>query len=259
MTKLFIVGTGRCGTKTLANTLSQLPGVTVHHEFEYNSMTVLARQFAQEEISRDEAAYHLVEILGRDKTEDQVVGYAHHALSWLLPLLKQTYENGIFLWSVRNALTFIPSALSCRWYAGGNGFVQQNFVRGRLYHEEDWDKADPFQKLCWYWSHLNHFIEMELLDVYAPIHRPWHMVRMEDLEQPPTTTWWFHLCHFLGIGHHPQDVARIKIEKHNASTSQPAYPFAAWTELHKLYFELMCSEMMDRLYPTWREDLSHGA
>jgi len=109
MTKVFIVGTGRCGTASIASALNQLKDVTAVHEPEPKLVDLAEAKMNGESIDLND-----LEALRSDLPEH----YVESALwnTWLMEEISELWPESRFAWLQRDLLTWAYSAHRRGWY-----------------------------------------------------------------------------------------------------------------------------------------------
>jgi hypothetical protein len=172
----FVVSTGRSGTKTMAKTLSGLPGCTCRHEpapeLILESSALRYGEFDVERLKR---------ILIKTRSpvvEGNVYGESNQTLSLIIPILAQAFPDAKFVWLVRNGLDVVASTVGRQWYTGHSANhdryddcppLERAWIDGRIQGdrchdvpEAQWEEMNPFARCCWYWSYINRTIDQDL-------------------------------------------------------------------------------------------------
>jgi hypothetical protein len=116
-------------------------------------------------------------------------------------------------------------------------YYHDNRIRGDLCGSvtaAEWATMTPFEKNCWYWTHVNEVIERDLNQVPESLRRT---QRLEDFDASAALA----LQTFIGV--EPMNIAvtaanEARYDKH-----------AAWTKQEKASFDKICGPLMRRLYP----------
>lgn len=250
----FIVTTGRSGSQTIARVLSQSQDCICLHEPE----PVLVREAT---------LYHYGLISGKMMKAillstrspilyGKIYGESNQKLSTLIPILAEVFPESQFIWLVRDGRDVVASTYYAReWYKPVDEVVDRPEpfttslkewtwyrLRGDLagvMSTTEWEALTRFEKNCWLWTYTNETIQKHLVEL--PKER-WMLVRLETLfQQLPD------ICHFVGI----QMPLQIQQTTHNVSSRRPV-SWTEWSEEQKSVFERWCGDMMDHLYPEWR-------
>lgn len=257
----FVLSTGRAGSRTMASVLSQSPDCECLHEPEPRLIAETVR-FRCGQISLERMTKLLA---GRGATQipDRVYGEANNRLSLVVPALRAAYPEARFVWLVRDGRDFVASADQRGWYHPPEEGKQPNEweatrLRGDLVGSvpaERWEAWSPFERICWSWTYVNRLIRDEL-DVSGAESFP---LRLEELPAAVDD-----LADFLGIERAPWAIGR-----HNARADEAADPagrseranrvdsistWHSWDAERRARFEEHCGDLMDELYPGWRDE-----
>lgn len=256
----FVLSTGRAGSRTMASVLSQSPSCECLHEPEPRLIAETV-QFRYGAISLERMT-KLVSGRGTTQIPDRVYGEANNRLSLVVPALRAAYPEARFVWLVRDGRDFVASADQRGWYHPPEDGKQRNEweatrLRGDLagaVSSERWEAWSPFERICWSWTYVNGLIRDELLASGA---EP-YLLRLEELASAVDD-----LADFLGIERAPWAIGR-----HNARIDTAADPaerseranrveaistWHSWSAERRARFEEHCGELMDEVYPGWRD------
>lgn len=249
---LFVLGTGRCGTQTLARMLSRIEGCVVEHERNpplLSEVTDRIRGAMTEDqmiaLLRDTRS---VERLGGTR----VSGESNQRLSFIIPDLIRAFPDARMLWMIRDGRANVASVHHRRWYDPREATVREahhapsaaNRISGvdvRDIAPDEWARMDAFERCCWYWSYTNREIERRLAEAGAPFVR----ISLEHLGERVD-----ELLAFLGL---PADTS-TELRAWNAARHGPPLSPLDWSAAQREVFERRCGALMDRFYPGWRDD-----
>lgn len=112
-TPVFVVGTGRCGTKTLAHLFKQLTGVHSVHEPEPALVRVASFRMGGNEYNVQRTLAH-----ARKESVDQNTHYFESSLwnTWLISDYLELWPQAKFVWLSRFPLSWARSAYRRGWY-----------------------------------------------------------------------------------------------------------------------------------------------
>lgn len=159
---LFVLSTGRCGTKLLTDILRTSRAIDVHHR--PSPELVVPSRLAYEEggdypnefrRATFMARYDLVE---NSYIKDQIYAETNCRITFLAPYLNQVFGGAKFLHLVRDPITFINSARARGYYQSeraDRGHIKP--VKG--YDMQLWPTMTINQKIAWNWNSTNAFIE----------------------------------------------------------------------------------------------------
>lgn len=108
---VFIVGTGRCGTRTLFRMLSGAPGVEIHHEYAVLETQKLAALYFMGHITADEVKRRIAGMHGSAlyySSADTWID-SSNKLSWIIDPLAELLPDSRFLAIVRDGRKVVAS------------------------------------------------------------------------------------------------------------------------------------------------------
>ncbi|MCP4362224.1 MAG: sulfotransferase [Chloroflexi bacterium] len=250
--RLFILSTGRAGSRSIAHLLSAIHGCTCVHEpapqLIFEASAYRHGEISAAEIGRLMKETRPISIRGERYCE------SNQNLSLIIPVLAATFPEARFLWLVRNGLDMVASAYSKQWYSGHSERhdlyedctpLEKAWIDGRIEGDRCgdvepalWDEMDRFARICWYWTYVNRLIESDL-QCYAPDR--FMLVRLETLDtQLPKMLPWLELR-----------AAIVPRAKRINPSIRPPYPWQTWSLEHRAVFERWCIPLMNQLYPQW--------
>lgn len=256
MAVFFVLSTGRAGSRTLANVLSQSPDtICLHEPVPY--LVEEAARYRCGEVSAESLAELLIETRPRQMNGKQY-GESANRLSPALPVLASTFPDAKFVWLVRDGRDVVSSGHQRGWFDAEH-VADTQWERHRLradqmgeLDESEWIEWSPFRRICWLWRRTNEMIESDLAALDPD---RWRVVRLEDLEASMDD-----LAAFLDVSPVSWSVPRL-----NARSSNPDFggstvnrvtrvrSFADWGDDENAIFDTECGSMMDVLYPDWRQ------
>ena len=247
---IFVLSTGRSGTKTMTSLLNQVEGVAAFHE--------PGPQFKDEieqYIRKEMELADLAELMRRNRqptVEGKEYAECNLVMSYALPVLEEAFPEGRFIWLVREGREVVTSylhlaALSPELQQEVNyNIFQCQFGLdwfGQMTRKE-WLALPEFDKCCWYWAKTNEFIR-DGLKTAAP--EKWILLRLEYLNQEK---------HLLNECFHLPVHDRHQVPVINQGFSRygrKRYGWQEWTPAHQETFARICGPLMDELYPQWRD------
>jgi acetyltransferase-like isoleucine patch superfamily enzyme len=193
----FVVGTGRSGSTSIANTLSRHSGILCLHEPKLQ-LVRLSTAYAHGQLSREQVAQELLDLYqGVGAMPAGLYGESDQKLSNLIEVLADLFPRAKFIWLIRDPVDAINSMASRGWFSENEmfpseasepyddplyrGYYSEHRVRGDragAVAPEEWRKMSLFERSCWYWSYWNALIERQLAALSG---ERWKMVRLEDL------------------------------------------------------------------------------
>ena len=184
---VFVLSTGRAGTKLLTNVLGKASSFYVAHsaypELNYFSgLAYLTNQDKSQDIKQviDAARYEIIRdnfILNKTYIE------TNNRVTFFAPQLAELYPKAKFIHLKREAYQFIESGLARNWYAN-----EKLFDEGRIKPATDtipWNQYSQLQKIAWLWAETNGFISsfFKTIDDSRTL-----SIRSENLYCDPETT-----------------------------------------------------------------------
>ena len=180
---VFILSTGRSGSKSIAELLNGHPDAECYHDSFPHVYTwccdLLYGRRSRREIKEKILALYNATAIGKGL----VHGQSDQKLAALVPILAEVFPNAKFIWLIRRADSFLNSSYPRGWYDNSefgyppnmNEFFSKNatpsefdaahringFLVGEI-EENTWKKMSAFERNCWYWSYWNNLIEKEL-------------------------------------------------------------------------------------------------
>lgn len=253
MKNFFIVGTGRCGTMTIAKTLSQHPKCDCgHHMASVYTLSEMTRYYYNptDRENRERLIKNLGKVYSLPHRKGVRFGDSDFGLVLVLPLLKELYPKSKFVWLIRDGRDVVSSMFSRGWYAGPEvaiekgipTFWETNRIRGDLTKDftfSEWNDLDRFEKCCWIWSKYNTLIENHFGDIPD---RVFHL-RFDKMHKR---------LRRLSLFLHLKQKISFRMERHNSSEF-PLQPWEEWTVDWKRKFELQCGSEMTRWFPEWKD------
>ena len=249
----FIVSTGRSGTTTIAKTLNEIEGCYAVHE-PAPELILESSEYHYGKMEKEKLKDILVESR-KPMVDGSVYCESNQCLSLLIPVLKETFPEGRYIWLIRNGMDVVASTMQKQWYTGHSenferyedcSDIKKAWIDGRIRGDlcgemssEEWNGMSRFAKCCWYWSYVNQVIENDL-NKYAK--EEYQTIYLEKIEMELTgvVRW---------MGFDVESIPEIKLE--NVARRVPFH----WTEWELEEWETFkhwCGKLMDKYYPSWR-------
>lgn len=265
----FIVGTGRCGTVTLANVLNASSKCVAMHEGEIRSGMTPKERVLPHMCLQNVAAYlypaQAVELLtafrsaqiARQRELPHLIDIAYYYAPFVAAI-REVFPLSRLVIVVRDGRDVVRSLYTAEvpdpmpaGYVDERPFTpRERFGHaGRLRPHEDapegraWDSYSPFQKNCWLWAETNRII----LDGAADWeHDRVRLVRFEDLVKGYMS--WKPLLEFLDIDDiGAETVEAILARKLNCRKKTVLPHPGAWSDALLSQFKTIAGFMMRRL------------
>lgn len=188
---IFVLSTGRCGTKLLTNILKHDKTVDPVHEpapeLSYHSSLAYKNPTGDQSLEGaiDMARYELLRdtyLLGKRyvETNNRITFFAYY--------LAELFPKAQFLHLVRHPDDFISSGLARKWYSG-----KTLYDEGRIRAIADFESLDKTQKIAWLWLATNKFA-LEFKEAHPD---RCALLKAEDLFEGNKKV--HDVLHFLGI------------------------------------------------------------
>lgn len=179
----FVLSTGRAGSTTIAEVLSEHPDIDCQHEPKIQLIRI-STKLLHNEISEDEALSELEQLFRYfTYTNCKLYGESDQKLVNLVPLIQKIFPNAKFIWLIREPSAAVNSTWSRGWFDDRElaigGYPKEHFSLYRHFFsdyrpqahlcgdmkEEAWLSMSSFAKNCWYWTYWNNLIAKGLTTV----------------------------------------------------------------------------------------------
>lgn len=249
---LFVLSTGRAGSATIANALSQSPDMLCTHE-PHPQLIEECGRYRNGDFDGGLLAESLAE--SRPETIDgRRYGESANRLSLAVPVLAATFPKAQFLWLVRDGREVVASGIQRRWYDESNTTLWERWrLRGDRLGEmstEEWESWSVFRRNCWLWRRTNEIIRDDLAAIDPT---RWRIVRLEELE-----TAMGDVASFLDIEPVEWAVGRLNARSARRRAGDAVVNEVkervgpeSWTDNQHQEFRSECGPLMDELYPGW--------
>jgi hypothetical protein len=162
---VFVLSTGRCGTKWLTELLSRSNDVFVNHALQPELIRQSRRAYELGPTNVD----FLTEIVRAAR--DDLISAAHqrsrvyvetnNKITFFAFALKNAYPRSRFVHLYRHPADFVRSGMRRGWYSGHSHDV------GRIVMKESgqWERLSRVERIAWLWNETNSFIEVFLQEL----------------------------------------------------------------------------------------------
>lgn len=239
---LFIVGTGRSGTKTISNILDKHKDIYLKHELSEQLLRI-STDYEYSIINREKTKFFLQEIYCNNTVfpAAKVIGESNQKFGNLISIIIEIFPNAKFVWLKRDGRKTVSSTFSKGWYKESN--VNSDVFNPHIdkwedsrlkgdrtndFSEEEWATLTSFQKNCWYYAYWSFKIKNELNNV------PEDQKLIIDLEDLSSS--FNEIKDFIGI----KDL-EYNDEVYNQSKSK-LYSPNMWSDEENEYFEYVCKK-----------------
>jgi hypothetical protein len=202
---IFVVGSGRSGTRTIYKLLSGIPGIEIYHEFVCTHVQPLAALYFMNRISKDALKRELMNLHGSaiNYSQDDRWVDCSNKLSWIIEPLYELFPKAKFIHLVRDGRKVANSffhklndemyddrsvQILQDWLSNKNGLLMPppekkywwNIPQQGQPFAEEFPRFDQFQRACYQWREANRVI----LESLKNVHKDQQLfVRLEDLIQ----------------------------------------------------------------------------
>lgn len=156
---VFVLSTGRSGSKFLANLLAHAPNVAAFHEprptLQYFSDYAFHHQEEKEILTNMIDAARMESIL-EIFIKDKIYVESNQCLSFFAPVIAERFKESRFVHVVRHPGDFVRSAVRKGWHRNDSIWEAG---RVKIADNDRWDPMDQIEKLAWVWETTNRFID----------------------------------------------------------------------------------------------------
>lgn len=251
----FVVTTGRSGSQTIAEALSQHPDIECEHE-PHPELIRLSTEYAHGEKSADAVREELRGIYSRRAyPRNKWVGESDQKYWNLIPFLAELMPHSKFIWLIRDGRDVVASTYARGWFADDESSIAEkkhavrkmwelyrlNGWKCGCFTEAQWKAMSVFDRNCWYWSHVNSQAETLL----SALGRDRCVkVNLEALHESTCKIW-----EVLKIRPLPVSVPKANRSRRDVTR------WVNWSASEISSFERICGSEMDKGYPAWRLEL----
>jgi len=204
---VFIIGSGRCGTRAFYKLLAGLDGVEAHHEYVCTHIQPVAAKYFMGLIDKKKAALAFKKLHGAAITYSpgRIWIDSSNKLTWLIEPILEVYPNAKFLALVRDGRKVTASfyyklgpeiyddesvAIMQRWLVNPRKYPEPppekkywwNIPQPGQEFYEDFKNFNQFERICYHWYMSNKF----LVDHLSPLpEQQKKIVLFEDVIKSP--------------------------------------------------------------------------
>jgi hypothetical protein len=155
---VFVLSTGRCGSKFICNLLGLSPEVAAHHEpepiLQYFSNYAYHHQNDGEILTGMIHAARM-ELVLRDYNENKIYVESNQCLTFFAYALSNLYPRSKFVHLIRHPGDFVASAVKKGWHLNDSIWEAG---RVRMAGHDAWTRLTHIEKLSWTWHTTNEYI-----------------------------------------------------------------------------------------------------
>ncbi|MFO8022450.1 MAG: sulfotransferase [Perlabentimonas sp.] len=231
----FVLGFGRSGTKLLSKMLQEanLDAKIQHEPFFKDAQEQQNAFVVGEEAAQKYIHFERGEFIKAEASSVSTYGEVNSLLRRHAASLKTSFPHAKFVHLARNGKDVIRSLMSRRTMLSGDpnssGIVPTDINP----FPGEWDDADRFERLCWYWAK-----EMEYLSSNID-----HVFRLED-GLKNYNYFYRRLSQYLGVDM-PKDIWYKNVNNPVNQTGSYSFPhWRQWSKKQKEIFNKHCNDVM---------------
>jgi len=158
---VFVLSTGRCGTKFLSELLSNFNNIEAYHAVE-PTMELFCNDvyYFNNKENREflEFIFKSIryKVILATYIKNKIYFESNHALTFFAYAINNCFNNAKFIHIIRDPETFVRSAYIRNWYTNSSIW---DAGRLEMENKKNWDKLDRTEKYFWLWNSTNQFIE----------------------------------------------------------------------------------------------------
>lgn len=156
---VFVLSTGRCGSKYIADLFKNTEDVVSFHEPEPNLMYFSNYAFQnQKKIEVLEKIFLAarLELIIREYIKGKIYFESNQCLTFFAPVIAKIFKKAKFIHLIRHPGDFVRSGIRKGWHS--NDSIWES-GRIKMANMEEWEKLISIEKLSWVWNSTNLFIE----------------------------------------------------------------------------------------------------
>ncbi len=158
---LFVLSTGRVGTKTLSALLALSPEVHSYHEPLPRLIKASYDVYMDEGIS-SEAASNILYAARDDRIcqalyNGQIYTETNNRMTYFAPILAQAFPASKFIHLYRHPYDVIRSGMRRKYYLSHKWDFARISPRKGSPFARDWQRRSPLEKTTWFWAEVNQF------------------------------------------------------------------------------------------------------
>jgi len=159
---VFILSTGRCGTKYLTEIFKLFTCLDVHHSTKPELIYYSKYAYENNDTSLDELK-HIIDASRLERIQEtymrnRIYIETNNRITFFAYALADLYPKSKFIHLVRHPGDFVRSGILRNWYSG-----EDNHNQGRIVPKNPqthWDEFSNIEKISWLWNETNQFIEI---------------------------------------------------------------------------------------------------
>jgi hypothetical protein len=221
-TPVFVVGSGRCGTRMIKKLLSGVDTIEARHEYVRNAFQRESTMYLLGKLSYEDITKKLLDIYSPAiyYSEAEIFLDSNQHLCWCVDVLADAFPDSKFIHLVRDGRKVVSSFFhKLNIFDDHGAKVLRDWMEGREtvpppLTENFWqilppDGYDMFQRICYHWVRSNEDI-MNSLDAVTASRKIF--IRLEDLVTSEIVMEDF--LHFLNVPYSPVFMDAMKHPEH---------------------------------------------
>lgn len=226
---VFVLSTGRCGTKWLSELLRRDRRIRVNHS-DYPELLRESRMAFEEyaaeprlfqEILRAARDGYLLDATLRGATYVET----NHRITFFAHAINVVYPGARFVHLHRHPGEFVRSGIRRRWYGGS----YLDICRPRLAESAAWQAMNAVQKLAWLWNTTNRYCE----EFLAALEDPRQCLQVRASEMYGDAAVAAAVCEFVGANVSAAEISGLIGRKINQQLTGRMPSYEDWTEEDK--------------------------
>lgn len=230
---IFVLSTGRCGTKWLTELLRQDPHIRVNHS-DYPELIRHSR-LAYEQYSEQPCMFQEIIRATRDGyildayRRNQIYVETNNRITFFADAIRAVYPKARFVHLVRHPGDFVRSGLRRDWYKGESHDI------GRIRNISNpalWDTMTDIEKIAWLWNETNQYIETFLKTI-----EPETFVQAKAENMFTDTQMVKTIIDFIGAKLGSHSIETMLAKKVNQQMVGHVVPYEQWSTKEKKQLE----------------------
>ena len=228
---VFILSTGRTGTKTLAEGLAGDEILSPHQPPHSRFLTIASNYYLHGWLPRNILEWWVSQLREPQILRAECRFYIQVFSLDYLPaqIMSQRHDNVYIIHIVRDPRTFVPSYLNWMHTRFKSlvanklilGWHPSGFFTGDMsWHE--WRRMGEFERICWHWVYKNGLLERMFVD-----NKNYRRIRFEDLFLPEGWRVLESVLTFAGVPYEERFQSMLQQEK-NRSRKSYFSPWGLW-------------------------------
>ena len=195
---VFILSTGRAGSKSIAAFLNQYPDIEAYHELFYDFFKVLSTNYLTGKIDRNFVKKEIIKLYSSIDNFDakKIFVDSDQKLAPFVDILIEIFPSAKFIWLIRKPQSFLSSARARGWFQNDAPVFNETTVLIQKDHYshgtritgdalinseqvKDWEEYSIDDRILWYWYYWNKLIQNKFNQI--PREQKF-IVKLEQLE-----------------------------------------------------------------------------